>query len=173
LVEAGFGALAVEYRGYGGNPGAPDEAGLYADGRAARVWLAGKGVPLDKHVLIGFSLGTGVATQLALEQPPAALVLISPYTSLPDAVSDRFGGLLPARWLVRDKLATIDKLVRVQAPVLILHDRDDASIPVEYALALKAAAPQAELRLFRGHGHQLGFADEALVVVRDWLSELV
>jgi uncharacterized protein len=169
-AAAGYGLLLHEYRGYAGNPGSPNEAGLYADGRAARVWLAGKGVPLDKQVLIGFSLGTGVATQLALEQPPAALVLISPYTSIPDAVAFRFRGLIPAQLLVRDRFETAAKLGQVRAPILILHDRDDASIPVTQGQRLTSLAPGAKLVLFSGYGHQLGFAAEAQAAGMEWLA---
>ena len=169
---AGYGLLLHEYRGYAGNPGSPDEAGLYADGRAARAWLAGKGVAAEQQVLIGFSLGTGVATQLALELPPAALVLISPYTSIPDAVAHRFRGLIPAQWLVRDKFETSAKLAKVGAPILVLHDRDDSSIPVAQGQRLAALVPTAKLQLFFGHGHQLGFAPEAQAAGVAWLDGL-
>lgn len=171
-AEAGYGLLLHEYRGYAGNPGAPHEAGLYADGRAARGWLAGQGVPLESQVLIGFSLGTGVATQLALETPPAALVLISPYTSIPDVVAYRFRGLIPAQWLVQDKFETSAKLGQVRAPIFILHDRADLSIPVAQGQRLAALVPTAKLQLFSGHGHQLGFAAEAQVTGLAWLNGL-
>ena len=153
-------------------PDRPTRRELYADGRAARAWLAAQGVGAEQTVLMGFSLGTGVATQLAVEQRPAALVLISPYTSLPDVVAHRFAGLVPAQWLVRDRFDTRSKIGRVRAPILILHDHDDLSIPVAQGQALAKAAPAAQLGLFSGHGHQLGFADEAVVAIRDWLAAL-
>jgi pimeloyl-ACP methyl ester carboxylesterase len=166
----GYGLLLHEYRGYGGNPGAPDEAGLYADGRAARAWLAAQGVPAASQILMGFSLGTGVATQLSLEAPPATLVLISPYASVADVVAYRFGGLVPGHLLVKDRFVSKDKIARIQASILIMHDRDDRSIPVSQGELLASRNPKATLILFSGHGHQLGFAPEAQAAGLKWLN---
>lgn len=170
-VAAGYGALLPEYRGYGGNPGSPSEAGLYADGRAARAWLADRGVAGERQVLIGFSLGTGVVTRLAEEQAPAALILIAPYTSVPDVVAHRFGRLVPG-WLVRDRLDSLSRIDRITAPTLILHDRDDRSIPVAHGQRLAQRSGRARLVLFSGHDHQLGFAGEAQDAALDWLAGL-
>lgn len=169
-AEKGYGLLLHEYRGYAGNPGAPDEAGLYADARAARNWLEAQGVPAASQVLMGYSLGSGVAAQLATEQAPAALVLISPYTSIPDVVSHRFAGLLPAGLLVKDRFDTQSKLNRVRTPILIMHDRDDISIPASQGQRLAKLAPRAKLILFSGYGHQLGFAREAQAAALAWLA---
>ncbi|HCF25063.1 MULTISPECIES: alpha/beta fold hydrolase [unclassified Novosphingobium] len=168
-AAAGHGLLLVEYRGYGGNPGAPDEAGLYQDGRAARGWLAAEGIQPERQILIGYSLGTGVAAQLALEQAPARLILIAPYTSLPDVVTHRFGGLVPTS-LVKDHLDTAAKIARIGCPVLIMHDRDDASVPAAQGEALARASKGAKLLLFNGHGHQLGFSEEAQQAGLTWLQ---
>ena len=170
-VAAGYGALLPEYRGYGGNPGSPSEAGLYADGRAARAWLADRGVAGERQVLIGFSLGTGVVTRLAEEQAPAALILIAPYTSVPDVVAHRFGRLVPG-WLVRDRLDSLSRIDRIAAPTLILHDRDDRSIPVAHGQRLAQRSGRARLVLFSGHDPQLGFAGEAQDAALDWLAGL-
>lgn len=170
-VAAGYGALLPEYRGYGGNPGSPSEDGLYADGRAARAWLAARGVAPERQVLIGFSLGTGVVTRLAQEQAPAALILIAPYTSVPDVVAHRFGRLVPG-WLVRDRLDSLSRIDRITAPTLILHDRDDRSIPVTHGQRLAQRSGRAKLVLFSGHDHQLGFAGEAQDAALDWLAGL-
>ncbi len=170
-VAAGYGALLPEYRGYGGNPGSPSEDGLYADGRAARDWLSAQGVPHGRQVLIGFSLGTGVVTRLAEEQPPAALILIAPYTSVPAVVEHRFGALVPG-WLVRDRLDSLSRIDRIKSPILILHDRDDTSIPVTHGQRLAERSGKAQLVLFSGHDHQLGFAPEAQEAGLSWLAGL-
>src|SRR5688500_14652698 len=76
LQRHGLQVLLLDYRGYGGNGGTPTEAGLAADGRAARAYLAGRpDVDASRIVYFGESLGTAVAVALAVEQPPAALVL--------------------------------------------------------------------------------------------------
>src|SRR5262249_15429779 len=67
LIESGYGVLAVEYRGYGGNPGTPSEAGLYDDARGAFGFLKQQGIPDGRVVLFGESLGTGVAVAMATE----------------------------------------------------------------------------------------------------------
>ena len=85
LQRHGFQVLLVDYRDYGGNPGAPSKNGLAADGRATRVYLAGRSdVDLSRLAYFGESLGTAVAVDLAVEHPPAALVLRSPFTSMAD-----------------------------------------------------------------------------------------
>lgn len=66
-IDAGLGVLLLEYRGYGGNPGSPSEAGLYADGRAAMAFAASQRIKPDRVILIGESLGTGVAVHMAVE----------------------------------------------------------------------------------------------------------
>ncbi|TAN46387.1 MAG: alpha/beta fold hydrolase, partial [Rhodospirillales bacterium] len=74
-LEAGYGVLALDWRGYGNSEGSPTEDGLYADGRAALAYLAGLGVPSDRVVLHGESLGSGVATLLAVENKVAGVIL--------------------------------------------------------------------------------------------------
>lgn len=170
-AAAGYGLLLAEYRGYGGNPGATDELGLYADGRAARNWLVDQGIGSADQVLMGFSLGTGIAAELAVENTPAALVLVSPYTSLPDVVSYRFAGLIPAI-LVKDRIDTASRIAQVRSPILIMHDRDDRSIPVTQGQRLARLAEGSKLVLFSGHGHQLGFAAEAQQTGLEWLEGL-
>lgn len=169
LAAAGFGLLIPEYRGYGGNPGAPSEDGLYADGRAALAWLAARGVPPDDVVLIGNSIGSGIATQLAAETPVGALVLISPFTSLPD-VAANLVRWAPVRLLLRDRYENRAKIGRVTAPALILHGERDRLIPIAQAEALAAAKPGARLVRFPGSGHELAWRPEAGQAIVRWLS---
>ncbi len=85
LAQEGFSVLLFDYRGFGGNPGRPSEWGLLADARAARNCVASRpDVDAGRLVYYGESLGTGVAVALAAEQPPAAMVLRSPFPSLTD-----------------------------------------------------------------------------------------
>lgn len=171
LAAAGYGIFLPEYRGYGGNPGAPSEQGFFKDGRAALNWLGANGFAPGQVVLIGNSIGSGTATQLATEHRPAALVLVSPFSSVPDAVSERFPWL-PARLLVRDPFDNAAKLGRVEAPILILHGTADAMIPAVHAQRLVAANPAARLRLVPGTGHELAYLPEAQVIERVWLDNL-
>lgn len=172
LAAAGYGVLLPEYRGYGTNPGQPDEAGFYADGRAALAWLAARGIAPRQVVLVGNSIGGGPATQLASEVQPAALMLISPFASLPDVVAEKFPWM-PARWLVRDRFDNAAKLGRVTVPVLVLHGTADTMIPPGHARRLAAAQPRATLQLVPGADHDLAYLPQAQLAGGAWLAKVV
>lgn len=171
LASAGYGVFLPEYRGYSGNPGSPDEDGLYEDGRAALAWLETQGVNAAHVAIIGNSIGSGVAVQMALEHSPAAVVLVSPLASLPEAAAASFPWL-PARWLVRDRFDNLAKIERVGAPVLILHGRADRLIPADHAERLARKSPRARLELFGDAGHELAYLPSAGEVELLWLNRV-
>ena len=171
LTEAGYGVLLAEYRGYGANPGQPGEAGFYADGRAALAWLSATGVRPGEIVLIGNSIGSGTATQLASEIQPAGLILVSGFTSLPDVVATKLSWL-PGRWLVQDTYDNRAKLSKVTAPVLILHGAADQMVPVAQARSLQAANPRAQLVVVPNFGHELAYQPAVQQIELDWLEQL-
>lgn len=153
FLQQGWGILLVGYRGYGGNPGQPTEAGFYADGRAALNYLAQQGVIPGWQVLYGESLGSGVAVQMATEIATGALVLEAPFTSLADMAQRQFP-YFPARWLVLDRFDSLAKIGQVSTPLLILHGERDTIIPIDQGRRLFDAANGArELKLFPGAGH--------------------
>ena len=136
----GLQVLLVDYRGYGGNPGAPTEIGLAADSRAARAYLAGRpDVDPSRIVYFGESLGTAVAIDLAVEYPPAALVLRSPFTSMAD-VGQHHYPFLPVRLLLRDRFAAIDQIRRIQVPLLVIVGGHDRVVPIDNSRRLYDAA---------------------------------
>jgi len=140
LQRHGFQVLLVDYRGYGGNPGAPSKNGLAADGRAARAYLAGRpDVDLSRLVYFGESLGTAVAVDLAVEHPPAALVLRSPFTSMGDLGQHHYP-FLPVGLLLRDRFAVIDQIQRVRVPLLVIAGGHDRIVPIENSRRLYDAA---------------------------------
>ncbi len=145
----GLQVLLVDYRGYGGNPGAPTEKGLAADSRAARAYLAGRpDVDASRIVYFGESLGTAVAIDLAVEHPPAALVLRSPFTSMADLGRHHYP-FLPVRLLLRDRFAAIDQIRRIRAPLLVIAGAHDRVVPIESSRRLYDAvvAPKTLLVL--------------------------
>lgn len=123
-LERGFGMLLVGYRGYGGNPGQPTEAGLYIDGRAHLDWLMRQGVREDQVVLYGESLGAAVATQLATERKAAALVLEAPFASVLLSARARYP-MFAFDWLVKDKFANIEKIDKINMPLFVIHGARD------------------------------------------------
>ena len=171
VIDAGYGVLLAEYRGYGANPGQPDEAGFYADGRAALAWLNAAGVGPDQIVLVGNSIGSGPATQLASEIRPAGLILISGFTSLPDVVAAKLPWL-PARWLVHDSYDNRAKLGKVTAPVLILHGAHDQLVPLSQARQLQSVQSRARLIVVPRFGHELAYYPAAQQLELDWLAKL-
>lgn len=156
LIDRGFGAFLLEYRGYGGNPGSPDEAGLYADARGAIAYLNSLGVADADMILYGRSLGTGVAVQMATEHPPAAVVLQAPYTSIPDVGAKQYW-YLPVHLLATEQYDSLDKIGKVKAPLFIFHGADDSIIPASQSAELFMAANEPKERLvIPGAGHNRG-----------------
>jgi fermentation-respiration switch protein FrsA (DUF1100 family) len=155
LASRGYGVLLAEYRGYNGNPGTPNEAGIYRDARAALAFLLGEGVAGGDVIVAGLSVGSGPAVQLATETRVRALILISPFASLPATANAVYPWLPPAGWFLRDRYDNLAKLPQVEAPVLILHGDADELIPHAHAEELAAANPAAELISVPGRGHNM------------------
>lgn len=170
LVAAGYGAVLPEYRGYNGNPGTPSEQGLYTDARAALAWMAAKGIAPDRTIVIGYSMGTGVAAQAALAMKPRALVLVAPYASLPHVIAAHFPWI-PAGLIASDRFDTAAKIARIASPVLLVHGADDRTIPAAESAVLKANRPDAARIVFPGMGHEVIFTTQAQAAIAAWLKE--
>jgi fermentation-respiration switch protein FrsA (DUF1100 family) len=154
LWAAGCSVMLVEYRGYGGNPGSPTEEGLYRDARAALAYLESR-PDVDKTRLLYFgeSIGSGPATQLAVERAPAGLILDCPFTSMPDVAADHYW-YLPTRWLVWDKYDNLAKIGRVNCPVLVIHAGEDRIVPTRHGRRLfEAAREPKQLVVVLGADH--------------------
>ncbi len=169
LAARGYGVLLVEYRGYGGNPGAPSETGFYADGRAAMAFLVAQDIAPARTIVIGNSIGSGTATQMAREYAPAALILTSPFTSLPDVAGEKLP-FAPVNILLRDRFDNLAKVPTLKMPVLVQHGTHDNVVPFAQGKALANAAPMATLQRFEGLGHELSFQAEAQAGQIDWLA---
>jgi uncharacterized protein len=141
FAREGYGVLMLEYRGYGGNPGAPSETGFYTDGRAALAFLERQGVASNRLVLYGESLGSGVAVALAAEHQIAALILEAPPTSVAEVAQCHFP-FVPAARLVTDRFDSLSRISRVKVPILVLHGESDRVVPIRFGRALFNAAPE-------------------------------
>lgn len=152
LASHGLTVLLTDYRGYGGNPGSPTEEGLALDARAAVTFLEQRyrDLPL---VYFGESLGAAVAVGLATENPPDALILRSPFTSLPDVASVHYRWL-PASLLLRDRYPNLDLIADVDTPVMVIAGTADTIVPAEQSRAVYEAANEPKLLLtIDGAGH--------------------
>jgi uncharacterized protein len=142
LNDAGLAVLLFDYRGYAGNPGSPTEEGLARDVRAARRFLVeDAGVPADRLVYFGESLGAAVVTELATEHPPAGLVLRSPFVDLASVAGVHYP-LLPARALLRDRYPVASALSGVEAPTTVVYGTGDTIVPPEQSRMVAEAAAQ-------------------------------
>ena len=131
-LELGLGVFIFDYRGYGRSEGRVDEAGTYRDAQSAFDWLRSKGFTPENIVVLGKSLGGGIASELALREPVGALILQSTFTSIPDIGSELFRWL-PVRRLHSIQYDTINRLPRIKSPVLVAHGRRDDLIGFHHA----------------------------------------
>ena len=143
LNDAAIDVFLVEYRGYGGMPGRPSEEGFYADAEAALAWLRAEGFARERTVLVGRSIGTGVATEMAKRGYGAKLVLVSPFSSV-DALAVKMMGPLVGK-LVWDHFDNATKIAALDMPVVVIHGTEDDLIPYAMGEQLAKSAKRGRL----------------------------
>jgi hypothetical protein len=153
----GFNVLAFDYRGYGESEGTPSEEGFYRDARAIYNHLhRARAIDPKRIVVLGGSLGSAVAVDLAQHVKLAGLILEGAFPSIPEVGQRRYP-LLPIRWLMKYRFASIEKIRRISVPMLFLHARSDRVVPPQLGQALfeATAAPKRWIELDGGHddGH--------------------
>lgn len=143
-VELGVSLLLVEYPGYGRSTGRPTEDRITSVATSAWDRLAARpDVDPERMVAMGRSLGGGPAAALARLRDPAALVLLSTFTDVADVAVPRFW--VPA-FLVRDRFRVLEAVRGFRGPVLVMHGRNDAVIPVTHGHALAGAGDHVTYR---------------------------
>ncbi|HVY99541.1 MAG TPA: alpha/beta hydrolase [Dongiaceae bacterium] len=157
----GYGVLLVGYRGYGGNPGRLSEAGVYTDARANLAFVTAQKVRPEQIVLFGESLGTAVATQMALELPALALVLEAPLASILHSARARYP-LFAFGPLIKDKFDSLSKIRRVKLPLLIVHGERDRTTLVKFGRMLHAAANEPKQGVFLPEADHNNLIDHGL-----------
>ncbi len=160
--------LMPDYVGFGLSGGEASEANCYATADACYGFLRGRRDVSQKCLVVcGYSLGSGVAVDLAARelsarQPVAGLALFAAYTSLADEAHQEYPIYPTAlfRLLLKYPFASESKMPRVTCPVLLVHSRDDRLIPFRMADTLAAACPGVVTRLDISHaGHGFYFTD--------------
>ena len=152
--RVGVSTLIFDYRGYGRSEGKPDEAGVLADARAARRWLANReGIDEADIVLMGESIGGAVAVDLAARDGARALVLESNFNNLRDVAAYHFPWL-PVRWAMRSRFDSEAKIGSYHGPLLQSHGDVDGVVPLRFGRRLfEAANEPKQFLLYPGHDH--------------------
>jgi hypothetical protein len=154
LRALGLSLFALDYRGYGESEGVPTEQGLYRDADAAYRYLRDTlGVPAERIVVFGHSLGSAVAVELVSRVPAAGLVLDGALTSVVERAQELFP-YVPVRWIAANRYPSIERVSDLTLPKLFLHARGDEVVPVAHGRRLyeAAAPPKSFIELQGTHG---------------------
>ena len=168
----GTGVLLFDYPGYGKSEGKPSESTCYDSGDAAYLWLKNVAhIAPNRIVLLGESLGGGIAVELATRHEHRALVLVYTFTTLPEAAKFRYPWL-PTKLLMRTRFDNLSKLGRCTRPVFIAHGTADEIVPFHHGEQLFAAAnePKEFLRM-EGMPHNMPLGDTLGLPLAQFLAK--
>jgi fermentation-respiration switch protein FrsA (DUF1100 family) len=166
--KLGLDTLIIDYRGYGQSTGKPSEKGTYLDAEAAWTYLVHKrGIPPNRVIVFGRSLGAAVAAWLASQHTPGAVILESSFSSGVD-MARQFYPYLPAQLITRLRYPVTDYVSNLDCPVLVAHSRQDEIISYAMGQAVYAAAKQPKEFLELRGDHNNGF----LITGRDYIAGL-
>ncbi len=172
IVDAGYGVLLLEYRGFGPNSGKPTEKGLIDDAEAGLRFIHLKQGTAAEVVYYGMSMGTGVANGLAERHAPSAMILECGFTSMTDAASHHYF-MFPVRYMIKDTFDSKRRIQSLRSPLLVLHGERDRTVPVDQGKEMFATAPVADktLRLYPDASHvnlyDFGASDDIV----EWLND--
>lgn len=138
----GANVVGVEYPGYGMSEGKASETSFYSAAEQVHDYLRGRAdLSHSRIIAVGQSLGTGVATELAMRRKVAGVVLVSPYTRMADMARIR-APYIPTSLILKHHFRTDEKIPQLNVPILIVHGTHDSMIPIHMAQQLAALNPQ-------------------------------
>jgi fermentation-respiration switch protein FrsA (DUF1100 family) len=172
LQAFGFSVLAYDYGGYGRSTGTPSESRCYEDIQAMWNYLVdSQGIPPERIVLYGKSLGGGPTSELATRVEEGAVILESTFLSVA-AVAAEVPIYRPFLWLLRHRFENQEKVAHFGSPLLVLHSTEDEVIPYAHGEALfDGAREPKQFQALRG-GHNTGYDFSADLYDRAWRSFL-
>lgn len=153
LGELGYGYIIAAWRGFGESQGSPSKEGIYTDARTVIEYAKSLGYHTEDIILVGESLGSGIATKMATEQKFKGLFLITPYTTINDRAQEIYF-YLPVKYLLKDNFNNVDEIKNVKIPVIIIHGDDDDIIPHHHGeKVFSAASDPKKFILYPGVKH--------------------
>lgn len=166
--ELALDILIIDYRGYGQSTGKTSEQGTYLDAQAAWDYLINtRGIPANRIIVFGRSLGGAIGAWLGVQNTPAAVVIESSFSSGVD-MARRLYPFLPVRLITRLQYPVVDYASRLNCPVLVVHSRYDEIIPFTMGQAIYAAVKQHKKFLELRGDHNNGF----LISQREYVAGL-
>jgi dienelactone hydrolase len=169
----GVAALIVNYRGYGDSHGFPGERQMIEDGEMLHNWLAShRHIDPARMAVVGRSLGSGVAVQLAARKPVAALALITPYDSILAIARRRFRSM-PVALILRHRFESIKHAASVRAPVLVIRAERDEVVPRMHtdSLIAKFTAPVCDKTIAGSDHCNIPYAPDTQALLARFLRE--
>ena len=166
----------IDYRQYGRSEGKISEKGTYIDAGAALAHLhSRKEINQEKIIFFGRSLGSAVAVELALKEKCRALILETPFTSIPE-MGKKLYPFLPVSLLLKTKYDSLSKIRNIKVPILIMHGDKDDLVPFEHGKRLYDMANEPkEFYTIPGAGHNdthIVGGDEYFDVIRNFVKKL-
>ncbi len=171
FVSKGYDFFIVDYRGFGKSRGRRTESILYNDAQLVYKWLTSQ-YEENKIIIYGRSMGSGIATRIASWNDPRMLILDSPYFSFFHQVN-RYGFVLPIKWLLRYKIRTDQFIKKVSCPIFFIHGKKDRLIPFSQSELLQAKVPKKShiFAIDEGHHNNLPSFPQYHEVLYDILND--
>ncbi len=159
IYDLGYSVFIYDYRGYGPSKGKLTEQTQYEDAEFLWKYLTQtRNIPPNQIVLHGRSLGTAMASWVATNAEPAALILESGFTSVTD-MSKHIYGWLPIDLILRWKYDNLERITQYSGPTLLIHSTDDEIVPYQHSVRLFEAAPGTKQILELSGTHLEGYMD--------------
>ena len=172
LADTGCNVLLLSYRGYGRSEGSASEGGIYQDARAALRYLKRQGFTNQNIFILGRSIGSAAAVEVAGDEQYAGVILISPLSNGKDMA--RHLGYGPFSWLLGSPFDSTGKISQIETPFLFIHGDSDQIIPIELGKKLFDAC-QSPHKVFKhvegaGHNNLISVAGQQYW---DWILEFM
>ncbi len=163
--------LLISWRGFSGNKGSPTEKNLYADAEAAIRWLNKKQVENNQIILYGESLGSGVVLEIAKKNNFNSIILESPFTSIENSAKIYYP-YLPVKLLLKDRYDSINKIEKINTPILIMHGKKDDIIPFSMGEELFEKANEPKYSHFTSDDvHMMEFNDQLINSIKNFIEK--